>query len=238
MPSLPDVIILCGGAGSRLKAITGDMPKPVATVAGRPFLELLLRQLSRYGFGRVILAAGPNEKMIRQQLGGRSFGKQLVYSPETIALGTGGAVRNAAALVESDVAIIMNGDSYTEADLALFAGEHENSEADAWIMVTLADGRDDCGAIILDEHHRITRFEEKQHRFDPRYINAGIYLVPRDLLLTIPPGLQLSWETDVLPRWLAEGRQIRGLVCSGTCTDIGTPERYRSAQHLLINAER
>ena len=114
---MPDAIVLCGGAGLRLRSVIGDAPKGMAAVAGRPFLELLLRQLRRHGFERVILAVGYQRDMIYSHFGESAFGLRLAYSVESSPLGTGGAVRNAADLVESESVLIMNGDSYTDADL-------------------------------------------------------------------------------------------------------------------------
>ena len=83
MPSTPDAILLCGGAGLRLRSVIGDAPKAMASVAGRPFLELLLRQLRRHGFERVILAVGYQKDVIHSHFGERAFGLHLAYSVES-----------------------------------------------------------------------------------------------------------------------------------------------------------
>ncbi len=82
MPKMPDAILLCGGAGLRLRSVIGDAPKGMAEVAGRPFLELLLRQLQRHGFERAILAVGYQKDVIQSYFGECAFGLQVVYSPE------------------------------------------------------------------------------------------------------------------------------------------------------------
>ena len=128
MPSTPDAILLCGGAGLRLRSVIGDAPKGMASVAGRPFLELLLRQLRRHGFERAILAVGYRKDVIQSHFGERAFGLHLAYSVESSPLGTGGALRNAADLIESDSVLIMNGDSYTDADLSEFVADLPRSE--------------------------------------------------------------------------------------------------------------
>lgn len=237
MPDMPDVVVLCGGSGSRLKPVTGNVPKALATISGRPFLEVLLLQLSRHGFRRVILAAGPHETLIRKYFGVRAFGLDLVYPQEPGPLGTGGAVRNAAGFVVSESVLIMNGDSYTEVELDRFVSEYDRSRGEAWIVVVPALGRKDCGTVIVSENGTVIGFEEKQTRFVPHFANAGIYLVSRQLLFSIPPGLACSWEALVLPQWVIKGRQIRSFLCSGRCIDIGTPDRYLNAQHILAKAE-
>src|ERR1017187_4110469 len=123
MTSVPDAIVLCGGAGLRLRSVTGTAPKSMSSIDGRPFLELLLRQLRRYGFQRVILAVGYEREVIYSHFGETAFGLKLTYPAESSPLGTGGALRNALGAVESETALIMNGDSYTDVDLSRFGAE-------------------------------------------------------------------------------------------------------------------
>jgi NDP-sugar pyrophosphorylase family protein len=237
MPSMPDAILLCGGAGLRLRSVIGDGPKGMADVAGRPFLELLIRQLHRHDFKRVILAVGYQNDVIQSHFCKRSVGLQLVYSVESSPLGTGGALRNAADLVESDTVLIMNGDSYTDVDLSRLIKDHQQTNADASVVVVPADGRTDCGFVLLDENGRLTSFDEKQAPVHAAYVNAGIYLVSRAMLDQIPADVAISLERELLPQWLRQGRTIRGFIYSGACIDIGTPERYRIAQTALADVE-
>jgi mannose-1-phosphate guanylyltransferase len=209
----------------------------MATVAGRPFLELLLRQLSRHGFERAILAVGYQQDLIRSQLGNSLFGLRLDYSSEASPLGTGGALRQAADLMESDTAVAMNGDSYTDADLESFVSKHANSGAQASVVVVPADGRSDCGLVSVDPNERVLQFDEKQGTARTHFVNAGIYSMSKELLDEIPAGLPISLEREVFPRWLKEGKNIRVFVCPNKCVDIGTPDRYQTAQDVLADAE-
>ncbi|HZO99478.1 MAG TPA: nucleotidyltransferase family protein [Terriglobia bacterium] len=237
MPSVPDALILCGGAGLRLRSVTGTAPKAMADVAGRPFLELLLRQLSRHGFRHTILAVGYQKEMIRSRFRDRILGLSLEYSAETQPLGTGGALRRAADLVQTENLLVMNGDSYTDADLNRLVTVHRQAAADVSIVVVPADGRIDCGSVLLDGNGSIGSFSEKAASCKTPFVNAGIYVMSRSLLYEIPPGVEVSLERELLPRWLQNGKTIKGFICSGRCTDIGTPERYRLAQELLASAE-
>ena len=237
MPHLPDGIILCGGAGVRLRSVLGSAPKAMASIGGRPFLELLLRQLRRYGFRRVVLAVGFRQEMIRTHFGERAFGLELAYSPEASPLGTGGALRNAADHVESDIALIMNGDSYTDADLSGFVADHREAKADISLVVTSPDGRGDCGSVYVNRKGYVERFAEKQSLTVAPYVNAGIYIMPQRLLHSIPAGLPVSLEQDLFPHWLQEGYHLKACVCSGMCVDIGTPDRYHRARDILANVE-
>jgi mannose-1-phosphate guanylyltransferase len=237
MPKIPDIIILCGGKGLRLQSVIGEAPKGMAEVAGRPFLELLLRQLSRHGFRRAILAVGYQRDAIRMHFGDHAFGLDLVYSEEVSPLGTGGALRNAAERIASDSLVVMNGDSYTNVDLTHVLDHHRETAADATVVVIPADGRSDCGFVLLDGAGQMKSFDEKQAPADASYVNAGIYFLSRQMLLDIPAVEAVSLEREVLPRWLREGRKIEGFVHSGRCIDIGTPDRYSHAQSALADVE-
>jgi NDP-sugar pyrophosphorylase family protein len=237
MPDTADVVILCGGAGLRLRQVTGDGPKAMASLNGRPFLELLLRQVQRYGFPRVILAIGYRGDAIRAHFGMRPFGLDVVYSPETVPLGTGGALRNAAAAVGTEVVLVMNGDSYTDVDLTQFAAAHRSGRADVSVVAVPVDGRADCGSLLLDADGNVLEFKEKEAGAAARYLNAGVYLISQKMLSSIPAGVDISLERSLFPRWLAEGSRVKAFVHRGRCVDIGTPGRYLAAQEQLAGAE-
>ena len=238
MPEKPDAVVLCGGAGLRLRPVTGGAPKGMAAVAGRPFLELLLQQLKRHGFRRAILAVGYQADVIRSHFGERAAGLELAYAVETSPLGTGGALRNAADLVRSESVLVMNGDSYTDADLSGLATYHRDVEADACVVLSPADGRADCGLVLLDETGSVESFAEKRSLTGAAYLNAGIYMVSRQLLYDLPAGTQVSLEQELFPRWLTQGKRVKGFVSVSPCIDIGTPDRYQNAQDILAHAER
>jgi NDP-sugar pyrophosphorylase family protein len=237
MPRIPDAVVLCGGAGLRLRSVTGNLPKVMASVAGRPFLELLLRQLQGHGFERVILAVGYRKEVIRAHFGEQTAGLNLAYSVESSPLGTGGALRNAAGLLESDSVLVLNGDSYTDVDLYGFVVDHGESNADLSLVVVPADGRDDGGAVQVDGKGRVEQFAEKKSQSGSRYANAGIYMLSRTLLYGIAPGHPISLEEELFPQWLERRSYIHAHVFWGRCVDIGTPERYREAQQSLANVE-
>jgi NDP-sugar pyrophosphorylase family protein len=238
MHSTPDVIVLCGGAGLRLRSVTGANPKSMASVAGDPFLALLLRQLNRSGFRRVILAVGYQQQAIRSFFGDRFEGVDILYSSESAPLGTGGAMRNAADLVNTDAVVVMNGDSYTDADLDHYVRDYCENAADVSMIVVPSGDREDCGNVNVDSDGNVVRFGEKTPLQGSRYINAGIYMLPRRIVQQIPTGSQISLEKELIPRWLDEGVVVRAYCHQGRCLDIGTPDRYSSAKEVLRDAER
>jgi D-glycero-alpha-D-manno-heptose 1-phosphate guanylyltransferase len=237
MPNAADAIILCGGAGLRMKSVTGDAPKSLASIGKRPFLEILLRQLRRHGFDKAILAVGYRRDLIRSHFGDQAQGLEIRYSIESKPLGTGGALRNAVDLMDSDVALILNGDSYTDADLQLFSRDYQSSNVDLSILVVPADGRTDCGLVSVDAGGKVLGFKEKQFALGKQFVNAGIYMLSKRLLAEIAADVSVSLETELFPRWLTEGKHLRAYHHRGHCIDIGTPERYRDAQIILGNAE-
>jgi mannose-1-phosphate guanylyltransferase len=237
MPNVPDAIILCGGAGTRLRSVTGEAPKSLATIGDRPFLDLLLHQLRRHGFQRATLAVGYQRDLIRSHLGDRAHGLALEYSVESTPLGTGGALRNAADLISSDSVLIMNGDSYTDADLSAFMSDFRTARAEMSVLVVPADGRVDCGLVSVDSTGRVLGFKEKQSATGNFYVNAGIYMATTRILSEAAPGVRISLEEELFPRWLANGKYIRAFSYPGQCVDIGTPERYQSAQKILAGVE-
>jgi len=237
MPSAADAIVLCGGAGTRLRSVTGDAPKSLATIGDRPFLDILINQLQRHGFERVILAVGYQRDLIRSHFDTRAREISLEYSIESTPLGTGGALRNAVDFVKSESVLIMNGDSYTDADLSGFVADHRESQADFSVLVVPTDGRLDCGLVSVNPDGKVMGFKEKQSATGMQYVNAGIYMVDKKILFEIPPNQRVSLEEELFPRLLAEGKNIRAFHHSGSCIDIGTPERYLHAQETLANVE-
>jgi NDP-sugar pyrophosphorylase family protein len=210
----------------------------MASVAGRPFLELLLRQLHRHGFERAVMAVGYGREAIRSHFGVEACGLRLLYSEEMEPLGTGGALRNAVHLLESESALVMNGDSYTDLDLGQFVVEHRARNAEVSLAVVPADDRVDCGSVFADATGKLTGFAEKTAGSGAPFLNAGIYLLPKSLLLEIPAGLPVSLERELLPGWLKQGRSIRVFVGDSACVDIGTPERFQAAQQVLAHVEQ
>jgi len=237
MPSVTDAIVLCGGAGTRLRSVTGDAPKSLATIGDRPFLDILINQLRRHGFEHVILAVGYQRDLIRSHFESRKHDVSLEYSIESTPLGTGGALRNAVEFVKSEALLIMNGDSYTDADLSAFVATHRESQADLSVVVVPTDGRVDCGLVSADPTGKVLGFKEKQSATGRQYVNAGIYMVDKKILYEMPANQRVSLEEELFPRLLAEGRNVRTFHYSGRCIDIGTPERYLLAQEILANVE-
>ncbi|AWN38749.1 haloacid dehalogenase [Methylobacterium radiodurans] len=223
-------MILCGGLGTRLGALTAETPKPLLSVAGRPFLDTLLFELGRHGFEEVVLlAAFRSEKIeayIRANPVAERFGMRLRICIEPNQAGTGGALAHAARLADDEF-LLLNGDSWFDCNLlALAPLLARNARAD--IALTLRAVPDAARyGVALTRGETVTAFLERPPAPGPGLINAGIYLVRRSLLAEITGPCSL--ERDVLPR-LAEAGRVAGLIRSGYFLDIGVPESFARAQ--------
>lgn len=204
----------------------------MAPVEGRPFLEWVLWWLAGEGVSHAVLATGHMAGQIRDHFGdGSALGLEIAYTVEERLLGTGGAVRQAAELTRADRFFVANGDSLCAADLDRLEAEHLTRGARATIWAIPAEDRAQVGAIQLDAGGRVTAFEEKAAGAGRGLVNAGVYLLERDVVDTIPVGTPASLELDVFPALVGSG--LHAVEGAGPLVDIGTPDTYRSAGALL-----
>lgn len=224
-----EAIILAGGFGTRLRGIVDDVPKPLAAVAGRPFLAWLLDRLAAGGMRRCILATGYMADSIEQRIGARWNGMDIVYSVEPEPLGTGGAIRLAASLLQGDGAHVLNGDTLLEYAPAALEAAARDAGSPMAMALALVDDVARYGAVdIIDG--RAVAFREKGET-GLGWINAGCYFLGDETLAVLPQGA-FSFEREVLQPRAASGEVA---VCTTTAgfIDIGVPEDYRRAQSLF-----
>ena len=221
-----DAVILCGGLGTRLQSVVGDRPKAMALVLGRPFLDLLLDELVAQGLQRFILCVGHMREQIAAHLTTRTDA-EFLCSEETEPLGTGGAVHNALGLVSSDPFMVLNGDSFCRIDLKDMLRFHQRSKAGLTLAAAPAGERRDAGTLEIAGDGRLLAFEEKAGAGER--INAGIYLMDRRITALWPETYPYSLERDILPG-LVRAYPCFAFNTLGPVHDIGTPDRYRSAQ--------
>lgn len=217
------VAILAGGLGTRLSgAIPAGLPKPLAPIAGRPFLDHLLDWAIERGADDVVLLTGHGSTAISDHVGGDHRGVPVGYSVEPSPLGTGGALANAARLLAEEF-VLVNGDTFVDADLAAL-GAGLGSAPVVMGLVEVADtgrfGRVEVAGGV------VTAFREKGAD-GPGLINAGVYALKRSVVDDLPPGAS-SFERDFLEPRLAEVAP-RYLLCGPTFFDIGVPADYRAA---------
>lgn len=224
-------VILAGGLGTRLRSIVTDRPKALAPVCGRPFLAFLFEQLSLAGFEHAILCTGYMGESISRAFGSRYGALKIDYSREPEPLGTAGSLRRALRLIRSNPALVMNGDSYCKADLGAFLKHHLQSRVSASIVVLRKTDATRYGRVVLGENDRILEFTEKSAQGSSGYVNAGIYLLDRAVIQSIPDERMVSLERDVFPSLVGNG--LGGYAAAGPFLDIGTPESFAAAQSFF-----
>jgi len=224
-----EAIVLAGGFGTRLREVVPDIPKPMAPIAGRPFLEILLSSLAQKGFKRVLLSLGFMAEKVVAHFGDQFAGMELVYQIEKVPLGTGGAVRQALAHCCNDHAFVFNGDTYLDLDVleveAHWQAHHAPIIVARWVSDTSRYGR------LSVAEERVLGFMEKNVG-GPGLINAGCYVLPVSILDGFAVGHPFSLETDFLAKEVRLQR-FDLFVTQGQFIDIGIPVDYMRAQTEL-----
>lgn len=232
--STDEAIILVGGAGTRLRSVVSDVPKPLAPVAGRPFLAWVLDALAAQEMRRVVLATGYLASMVEQTIGRRWKGMEIAYSVEPEPLGTGGAVRLAAQRLQGDRVHVLNGDTFLRYAPSML--ETVVDELDTAAGIALAGVPDTAryGAVDVTQG-RVTGFSEKG-RSGQGWINAGCYFLGTGALDRLPRGgAAFSLETGLLLP-LSEAGLLAGDTRTEGFIDIGVPDDYARAQTLFARA--
>lgn len=224
-----DVAILAGGFGTRVAGILGDTPKVLAPVNGRAFLDVLLDQLAGLGAGRVVLCLGHLADKVTAHLARHATPLPVDWVVEDSPLGTGGALALARGKLNSDPVLVMNGDTWLNADYAGFLARHRAAKAAASLLCVQVPDIGRYGAVELDQDGWIRRFTEKGGR-GAGLINGGAFLLSRHVLAAIPAIASL--ERDVLEK-LPQGRLCGFPDLHASFIDIGTPETLAQADHMV-----
>jgi len=225
-----DVVILCGGKGTRLQPVVSDRPKALATFGDTTFLDILIHSLKSYGFKRFILCVGYMKDQIKDHFKDTKD-IILLFSEEDEPLGTGGALKKAEPLIQSETFVVMNGDSICDINFQDFYCFHKNKKSLLSIALVRTKETKDYGSVIMNESHEITLFKEKVSNNSPSFVNAGVYLMQKEIFSYMPDMVQFSLENDFFPKMIGEGRT--GFIIDSELIDIGTPDRYEKAVHLI-----
>ncbi len=232
---ITSAVVLAGGLGTRLRSAVPDLPKPMAPVAGRPFLAHLLDQWIAQGIQRFVLSVGYRHEAIRSHFGETYGGATLDYAVEASPQGTGGGVLLAARRLPQDAPfVLLNGDTYFDVSLPLLSEYAERRQADGCFALfrTCEPGR--YMGLSLGREGRILQLQAGLDQPE-RLANGGVYLIhPRALRgLAALPGQPLSLENDLFPKLMAEGQRWFGLECPGAFIDIGIPQDFHRAASVL-----
>ncbi len=217
-------IVLAGGLGTRLRSVVADRPKPMAEVAGKPFLEYILIELAKSTVEEVRLSVGYKWEMVKEHFGHEFQGLRLEYIVEEEPLGTGGGIR--LAMEGWDEAYVLNGDTFFDFNISELGDFYQASGADIAIALKHMSNFDRYGTVAL-EGDRITAFKEKQQMAEGE-INAGVYALKSTVFGNRAAGSKFSMEADVFEAEI-DSLKICGKTFDGYFIDIGIPEDYEKA---------
>ena len=221
-----EAIILAGGFGTRLRHIVSDVPKPMAPVAGNPFLKYIADDLISKGATRLIFAVGYKKECIKEYFKECYRGVLVLYSDEDTPLFTGGAIKKALSLCEGEDVFVINGDTFFNVDLKAMADFHRQKGSDITVSVKKMHNFDRYGTMQIDSNKRITEFIEKK-KTENGLINGGIYLLKQSLSLCMKLN-KFFFETDFMEKMVAQ-LKIYTYESKGYFIDIGIPEDYYRA---------
>jgi D-glycero-alpha-D-manno-heptose 1-phosphate guanylyltransferase len=222
-----EAIILAGGFGTRLQKVVRDVPKPLAPVAGRPFLAYLLDSLSHAGVKRAVLATGYLSEQIEAAMGHAWRGMALAYSVEDTPLGTGGAIQKALSKTSGGPVLVLNGDTWLRFSATEFAAAVQASGQPLGMALARVPDVARYGAVALSGEC-ITDFGEKNSS-GPGFINAGVYCMADPARLSFPAMKAFSFEKEILAPAGSAGH-LFGFIHTSDFIDIGVPEDYARAQ--------
>lgn len=228
-------VILAGGYGTRVKHLLPNVPKPMASVAGKPFLEWILRYLKHQGITQNILSTGYLSDVIEEYFQQKPIPEIEVYCcQETEPLGTAGGFLNAVKNTNlfPDAWLVINGDSLIVAKFPEMVDYLADDRIDGVMLGVFVEDASRYGSLVINESRNLVKFAEK--RPGQGIINGGVYLFRHQVLQQFPSGVPLSFEYDVFPILLKENLTIKVHKIQAPFLDIGTPETLPQAESFII----
>jgi len=224
-------IVIAGGLGTRLAHVTSDIPKPMARIGARPFLEYLLDYLLEQGTREVVLAVSYKWQVIQEYFHHNYRGMSLTYSVEDEPLGTGGAIRQALASLPDEEVVVLNGDTLFKVDLKDMANRHRKGGTRLTIALKQVSDSGRFGRVEVSANGAIDNFLEKAGG-GPGWINGGVYMLKRDLFIDFPMPAHFSFEQDLLEPNIDRIRPL-AFQSDAYFIDMGVPEDYQRAQREI-----
>ena len=228
-----EVIILAGGFGTRLQSEVAHLPKPMAPIAGRPFLTYLLDSLANQGTRHVIITVHHMAAKI-MALGSHYKGMAITYSIEKTPLGTGGAIIQALKKIKGKNALVINGDTYLDLDLRSILRNFKESESGMMIAVTKVAHCNRYSTIRINSKKEIIGFDLPNEEKSEGLINAGVYVISKKIFNGFHFPASFSFEVDFLSPYIKKIR-VLAYQCDGYFVDIGVPDDYRLADRQIPN---
>lgn len=224
-----EAIVLAGGLGTRLQGVINELPKSMAPVRNRPFLEYQLAWLKQNGIKRIILSVGFRHEYITKYFGHSWKNLEIDYAIEDEPLGTGGGILLAARKCQSSHVYALNGDTIFDCDLQKMHQYLMLSQSDMVMALRKVDDASRYGTVILNQDNTVIGFSEKSSISIPGIINGGVYLLSLNKFISEAPSNKFSFEKDFMEKkydlW-----KIKGMISGGFFLDIGIPADYSKAQ--------
>ena len=229
-------ILLVGGFGTRLMPLTKNTPKPMLTVAGIPVTEHQIAMAKSAGITEIVLATSYLSEVFTPYFGdGSKWGIKIKYAVEKEPLGTGGAIQNAAQLLDThESVVVLNGDVLSSHNLTEQIRQHESHDADITLHLTQVEDARAFGCVPTDSDGRVTAFLEKMENPVTNQINAGCYVFNPRVISAIPLDTVVSVERETFPQLVASGAKVFGYVESAYWLDIGTPRALLKASIDIV----
>ena len=232
-------VIMAGGAGTRLRPLTSNTPKPMLPVVNRPMMEHVLRLLKKHGFEEIVVTLAVTPQAITNYFGdGSDFGVSIAYATEETPMGTAGSVLNARDELDERF-LVISGDVLTSTDLSKVVAFHEEKGALVTIGLKAMDNPLEFGIVITRDDGSIERFLEKPSWGEvfSDTVNTGIYVLEPEIFDFIEEGGEVDWAGDVFPVLLDDGKPLYGYEMEGYWQDVGTLEAYTSAHRDVLDGQ-
>ena len=229
-----EAIVLAGGMGTRLKEVVADLPKPMASINGKPFLEYLINYLAKNGITHVILSVGYKSELIKNHFGNQFNSVNISYATEETPLGTGGGILLALQQAKTNHVFIVNGDTLFNINLQKLANAHHQKNAVLSVALRRMDDGSRYGSVVIDEKDRIKAFKEKNAEAKNVLINGGTYLIEKSHFLETKFPDKFSFEKDYLEKYFNRNA-FYGFEFDEYFIDIGLPSTYKQAQNDFLN---
>ncbi len=224
-------IVLAGGFGTRLQHVVKELPKPMADINGKPFLQYVLDYLARQNINKIILSVGYKWERIREYFGEKYLSASLSYVVEESPLGTGGAILKAVKNSSDQEFVVLNGDTFFAININHFYQFHQANNSVLSLALKPMSNFDRYGVVLTDENGLIGSFQEKK-KYETGDINGGIYLLNSGVFNGLNLPERFSFETDLMEHYY-KTIHFYGFVFNDYFIDIGIPEDYARAQKEL-----
>jgi D-glycero-alpha-D-manno-heptose 1-phosphate guanylyltransferase len=232
---LDTVIILAGGFGTRLKSVLPDIPKCLAPINEKPFIDFLINFLNKQGINNFIFSLGYKSDTIISHLDSNFKNLNILYSVEKEPLGTGGAIKLALTMAQVEDILVINGDTFFNNDIIKFYNFHKQSNSKFTLALTKVDNNNRFGTVIINDMKEVVGFSEKKEN-DSTFslINAGQYIINKEEFFSYKIENKFSIELDFFQNNKIN-KKIYGYEFISDFIDIGIPEDLTRAQTFFNN---